>query len=804
MKSSAPARLAAIATGAAVLVVPTLAATVGPADAAAHDQSLSGASSSMWQTNGNVDTMDVSRGVVYAGGSFTSVRPPGAAAGSQETGRTYLAGFSTSTGAVVSGFNVRLDGPLTDISVSPNGSLLYIAGRFTSVNGVAKSRIAAINLPSGTLNTGFTAVANKAVTAVDANATTLYLGGDFTTVDGVAKNMMASVNATTGALNTGFTTSLDTRPSTIKIAPDNSRVMIGGKFTTVNGAATAANGAPNAGFVSVSPTTGAVQRWDASLSQPINTGCTGRVADIEAQGTTAFVTSEGDLPGCYEGTYSANIADGRMNWNSSCLGASKGLAVIGTVLYRADHQHDCAYNEGDARGGFVGGSFRDAFVHRYLTGMAIADGAFTHWTPQTNATGSQPIGPHVIATDGTQLFAGGDFTRINGVAQQGLTRFAPGNGATPRTPGQNVVADPFPDTVPVVAMNLAVTVTPTRAGTLTVEVPTVEDYDSGTLTYRIYRDNGTTPVSTQTAESFPWSRPVLRFDDAGLAAGSTHSYRVTASDGVHTSARSAAVSGTAPTAAPASLPTVYQGLTPQLWWRLADTGTTAADSGSTGATGTFQGGVTRGAPGAITGNAGVTLNGSTGYVASTRTIAAPTAFSESAWFRTTSTNGGNILSQTDASTGAGGTTDRVISMDNNGGLVFALKAPPTAPPLFGPSTINFRNQGAIWNDGRWHHVVGTYDGTRASLYVDGNLQGSVAGTSFDPTATAVGMPTSFLRAGYADLSQMQVVFGLNYYNRTTPASEHFAGSIDEVAAFSRALTAAQVRSMYAAGVGGGA
>ena len=334
----------------------------------------------------------------------------------------------------------------------------------------------------------------------------------------------------------------------------------------------------------------------------------------------------------------------------------------------------------------------------------------------------------------------------------------------------------------------------------------MEDTDSGTLTYRLYRDNGTNPVTTLTAESYPWSRPVLRYDDSGLAAGSTHSYQVTASDGTFTSNRSTAVSGTVATSAPPAFGTAMSNLNPLLWWRLDDGGSTAADSGSSGAhAGDFLGGVSTGQPGGLVGNAAVTLNGSTGYVTSDNTIAAPNAFSESVWFKTTTTRGGSILAQTTVKSGPGGTTDRAITMDNNGALVFAVRQPGPGSP-FGPATTNYRNQGPIWNDGKWHLVVGVYNGSGTiSLYVDGKLQGSATGTDFlGNPVSAAGMPTSYLRAGYADLSQLQMVFGINFYQRAWPLSEHFDGSLDEPAAFDRALTAAQVQAMFAAGVGGGA
>ncbi len=810
-----------LVTAAALLALPAsvLAWVASPAQAATNDQAVSGVASPIWQPNGPVDALATANGVIYAGGNFTSVKPGAGQSGSQ-TARTYLAAFNGSTGALITSFNVRLNGRVYALDVSPDRSTLYVGGAFTTVNGTSRGRIAAINLASGTLNTSFNPNANRAVRSIDSTGSTVYLGGDFTTVRNTARANMASVTASTGALNTAFDPTFLNRapvvcqpnqpfctPTTytpnvlaIAVSPDGTRVLTGGNFVGVNGVS-------SGGMTSLDPTTGDTEQWAANTAQPINTNCAGRVSSIVVQGTNAYVTGVGDPPGCFEGTYSATISNGSMNWLSSCLGASQGLTIMNNILYKGSHQHDCAFNRGGATGGFVGGTGRSGFIHHFLVAQNLSDGGFVHWTPNTNSSGAAATGPHAITNDGTQIIVGGDFTTVNRVSQTYLTRFvANGNHATPAVPGRNINSDPFGGQPATLGAQLLITVQPTRANTLTVEIPTVEDADSGTLTYRLYRDGASTPITTLTAESYPWSRPVLRFDDAGLAAGSTHSYRVSASDGTFTSAQSTAVSGTVASSAPAAFATTMSGSNPLVWWRLNDTGSTAADSSSTAShPGDFLGGVTTGVAGALTGNSAVTLNGSTGYVSSANTIAAPNAFSESVWFKTTTTAGGSILAQTDTRTGAGGNTDRTITMDNNGGLVFAVKQPGAGTP-FGPATTNYRNQGPTWNDGRWHQVVGVYDGSGTiSLYVDGKLQGSTVGTDFNGNPVpAAGMPTSFLRAGYADLSGMQMVFGINFYNRSWPVSEHFAGSLDEPAVFNRALTAAQVQTMFASGVGGGA
>ena len=585
-------------------------------------------------------------------------------------------------------------------------------------------------------------------------------------------------------------------PNVLAIKPwprRQSRLLTGGNFVGINGVT-------SGGMASVDPITGATEQWDANNAapggQPINTNCAGRVSDIAVQGSFAYVTGVGDPPGCYEGTYQADISTGHIGWLSSCLGASQGLTIMNNIVYKGSHQHDCAFNQGGAYGGFVGGTGRSGFIHHHLVGQNLADGSFVHWSPNTNGSGTASTGPHVIANDGTQIIVGGDFTTVNNASQTYLTRFvANGNHSTPAVPGRSYNSDAFNGVPGTLAANLAITVQPTAANTLTVLIPAADDNDSGTLIYRVYRDNGTNPIATMSAESYTWSRPTLRFDDKGLVAGSTHSYRVTASDGTFTSAKSTAVSGTVASAAPPAFGTAVSALNPLVWWRLGDSGGTAADSSSAGTnTGSFQGGVTTGAPGALTGDGAVSLDGSTGYVSSDNAISTPGAFSESAWFKTTSVQGGVIMALSSVQNGAGGITDRAITMDNNGDLSFALAGRG--------GSLNFRNQDTIWNDGQWHQVVAVYDGNfTISLYVDGQLMGSTVNTTVPSTLTS-----GFQRVGYADMAGLQRVgvFGINFYSRIWPNSSFFNGSVDEATTFTSALTLSQIQGMFAAGVGGGA
>jgi hypothetical protein len=204
--------------------------------------------------------------------------------------------------------------------------------------------------------------------------------------------------------------------------------------------------------------------------------------------------------------------------------------------------------------------------------------------------------------------------------------------------------------------------------------------------------------------------------------------------------------------------------------------------------------VTRGAAGAVSGDGAITLDGSSGYAISNGSFTPSAAFTESVWFRTTTRRGGVLIAHTSGGPGQAGTTDRAIIMDNNGSIVF------------GVNRSGLRNQGPTWNDGKWHHVVGTYDGAgNANLYVDGWMQACLVPTTATAGCAALTrLPatpaSSYLRTGYADTSALQLVFGRNYYARKWPLSDYFDGSVDEAALFNRALSAGEVRDLFAAGV----
>ena len=79
------------------------------------------------------------------------------------------------------------------------------------------------------------------------------------------------------------------------------------------------------------------------------------------------------------------------------------------------------------------------------------------------------------------------------------------------------------------------------------------------------------------------------------------------------------------------------------------------------------------------------------------------------------------------------------------------------------------------DDGRWHHIVGTYDGSRICLYVDGKLDISSEAT------------------GSVNVNDHNVLIGAN----AEKPGRNFKGSIDDVRIYSYALSAEEVEELYA-------
>ncbi len=451
---------------------------------------------STWQTDASVLGLAVAKGKAYVGGRFLAVRPPGAAAGIHETRRTYLAAFNQSTGALDAGMNHDLNGIVWAVVASADGSRVYVGGDFTRVDGQVRNRIAAFDTATGALVATIAPRVSYRVKALAIGGTSLYFGGSFGLVNGVTRNRAAAISTVTGAL-LAWNPNADNDVYAIDAADDNSKVYLGGTFAKVGGTSRWA-------VASVNNSTGAPLPFAAASAVPSpSNGCTSRVKDIETSGSRVYFANAGDGWGCFDGTWAADVATGNLVWKSTCLGATETITMVNGWLFKGSHAHSCP------------GTFADGSGTHFLLLQNPANGSLGPWFPNTNAGPPTSVGPLVSASGGSDLWVGGDFTKVNGAGQQGLTRFTNlGSGAAPLGPAVPTLSSP-------------------AVSQVKATVQASLDNDDIRLTYRLLRGATNTVVASTTVSSAFWSRPTVTLTDTTAPSRTTQSYRIEVSDGSH-------------------------------------------------------------------------------------------------------------------------------------------------------------------------------------------------------------------------------------------------------------------------------
>jgi Concanavalin A-like lectin/glucanases superfamily len=713
-----------------------LAAFMSPAPAQGISASLSALASPAWQTNASVMGLTVANGKAYAGGRFTSVRPPGAAAGTGEVARTYLAAFNQNTGALDTGFNHTLNGLVWAIASSADGSRIFVGGDFTKVDGQTRNRAAAFDTATGALVSNWKPSVSYRVKALAVSGSTVYLGGSFGLVNNIARPRAAAVTTSTATL-LPWAPQVDNDVYAMDVADDGSRVYVGGNFSNINGTALWA-------VASLDPITAGLQPFAAAAAVPTPApGCTSRVKDIETSGNRVYFANAGDGGGCFDGTWAADVATGSLVWKNNCLGATEAVTVVNGWLYKGSHAHDCSYQGGN---GFPQGA------SRFLLTQNLDNGDLGPWFPQTNTGAPTAVGPLVSATGGSDLWVGGDFTTVNGAGQQGLTRFTSASpGAAPAKPAK-------------------LTPISLKAGQVKLNWQTVVDNDDITLTYRVLRGSSNTTIATFTADSVFWRRPWLSFTDTSLPPGSSQVYRIEVTDGNNTLRGDYS---TAVTVASVDAPYNQQVLAdgPTAYWRLGEpSGTaTSVDSSGKNNTGPYAG-VTLGMTGVLTSgdNTAADFNSSSRMVGQT-SASGPQNFSVEAWYRTTSNSGGKVVGFGNSSNGTSNQYDRHIFVQNNGAVTFGIYD-GSARTITSPNPTN---------DGQWHHVVGTFSPGTMKFYLDGAQVGTLSVANAENH-------TGFWRIGNDNLG--------GWPNQ--PSDSGLTGTLDEVAIYPTALDASEVQTHF--------
>lgn len=459
---------------------------------------------------------------VYVAGKFSAARPYGSAPGSNTVPRANLLAFNLATGQLLP-WAPSLNAQALSIAASPDGSRIYVGGDFTSVNGVQRWRVAALDSVTGALIPSFAPKMAASVRAITVTSSTVWMGGTFTSVGSVSRLRLAAADAGTGALLPWAPQAANGRVNALVLSPETGRVVVGGAFTTLNGSSR-----PGYGLGMVNASTGATLAIQAN-DVVRNAGTDSAILGLSTDGTTfygvGYIYGTG---GNLEGAFAANWSDARIKWVEDCHGDSYGAFANNTAVYVAGHPHYCGnfggFPETSPRTWHRAVSFskaatgtlvKDPYGYPSFTGQPAP--SMLNWFPDmdTGTASGQSQGPWAVTGNNSYVVMVGEFRNVNQSPQQGLSRFAVKEIA-PNDQGPRVSGSGFMPTL-----------TSPGAGQVRVQWQSNWDRDNSNLTYTVLR-NGAAVYTVSQLSTF-WQRPALTFNDSGLPSG-THSYRIRAVD----------------------------------------------------------------------------------------------------------------------------------------------------------------------------------------------------------------------------------------------------------------------------------
>lgn len=346
-----------------------------------------GGTATAWDpsANGAVRVLRLDGTRLYTGGEFTAM-------GGLERNRLAALDTAVTSGIVDPVWDPSAGGAVEALAL--DGGTLYAGGAFSSVNGVTRRNLAALDLATGTA-TAWDPDANGAVRALLLTAGgALYAGGEFTAIAGLSRDRLAALSSATGAA-TAWNPGADSAVHALAPSGGGGTLYVGGTFTTVgglarnwlgevslgNGIATSWNPAPAAG-------TGVYALAVDSFTLYV----AGDFAEIDGEPRGRVAAFDMSVPEILD--WSPPIDDG----------------AVRTLAYVADS--DVLYAGGDFTS--VGGASQVGVV-----ALDPAADAPRVWNPQLDGA----VSAMARSFDRTLLYVGGDFTTAAGVARNRLAAF---------------------------------------------------------------------------------------------------------------------------------------------------------------------------------------------------------------------------------------------------------------------------------------------------------------------------------------------------------------------------------------------
>lgn len=393
--------------------------------------------------DGDVYTMATDGTNVYLGGTFTmvgesvrNVRPYAAkfnlsgmtlsnvtmpvinsgvnAVAPDGNGGWYIAGNFTSVNGVTRNRAARInsDGSLhawnPNVStassyvyaIAVSGGKVFLGGSFNTVGSQTRNQLAAVDAETGAIDMSWNPGANGTVNSLLVSGGKLYVGGGFSTISSVTRNGLAAVDAASGTLDAAWNPnpSVNTTIKTMFIS--GSKLYIGGTFVTMGGTTRRRAAAVDA-------STGALDAWDPNIEAAQTSVST--AFQVYAM---ALYNGKVYIGGTFTKVGAAGTSKNRLaavdatsgaldnTWDPNPSNYVNTMQVIGTKLY-------------------VGGDF-DAIsttnLRSKFAGFDLTNGSLLSGTPDFGASSSASV--YALAATETELFVGGTFSGAGGTIRK--------------------------------------------------------------------------------------------------------------------------------------------------------------------------------------------------------------------------------------------------------------------------------------------------------------------------------------------------------------------------------------------------
>jgi trimeric autotransporter adhesin len=315
---------------------------------------------------------------IFVGGAFTAV-------GGQPRGK--LAALDAATGRVIADWRADVGGEVYALAPSPDGSVLYVGGDFSSVMGYGRKRLAAVSTSTGAVTAWNPGASGGDVRALAATAVRVYVGGKFSDVGGVHRPYLAAVTAG-GDVDAGFNANPGNDVSALALSPDRDRLYATGEFHTVGGDS-------REHLAALNPDSGNALGWNPDAT------CPGLALDVTA--SDVYVGCGGGPGHPTSNSVSAwSASSGAREWIAATNGNVPAVARVGGAVYAGGHFSK------------VRGTTR-----KKAAAFDADSGDLEAWDPHPDSV----LGVRSMLADGDSLWIGGDFTAISGTPQPHLAHF---------------------------------------------------------------------------------------------------------------------------------------------------------------------------------------------------------------------------------------------------------------------------------------------------------------------------------------------------------------------------------------------